>query len=173
MKFSNFCGIFAIVFVTATIILLASCSQDDDYYESDMYTLAEMGTRLDGGGESGALFPLMEGYFTESVQWKRRTADSLGNNIESHVVTCNINLRVVYNPHNPHDGVYYDGFVNDTVFDANINGGSNVVKNNIHFWATLGAKYIVRSDTLPDETLTVIGYVNKTVSPTNFHTIPQ
>ena len=41
-----FCGIFATVFVTTTMVLLASCSQDDDYYESDMYTLAEMGTRL-------------------------------------------------------------------------------------------------------------------------------
>ena len=52
MKFTNFCGIFATVFVTTTIILLASCSQDDDYYESDMYTLAEMETR-GGGGDPG------------------------------------------------------------------------------------------------------------------------
>ena len=52
MKFTNFCGIFATVFVTTTIILLASCSQDDDNYESDMYTLAEMGTRS-GGGDPG------------------------------------------------------------------------------------------------------------------------
>ena len=51
MKFTNFCGIFATLFVTTTIILLASCSQDDDYYESDMYTLAEMGTRLGGDPE--------------------------------------------------------------------------------------------------------------------------
>ena len=55
MKFKNFCGIFATLFVTTTIILLASCSQDDDYYEnSEMYTLAEMGTRLGGnGGDPG------------------------------------------------------------------------------------------------------------------------
>ena len=52
IKFSNFCGIFATLFVTTTIILLASCSQDDDYYESDMYTLAEMETR-GGGGDPG------------------------------------------------------------------------------------------------------------------------
>ena len=50
-KFLNFCGIFATVFVTTTIVLLASCSQDDDNYDSDMYTLAEMGTR--GGGNGG------------------------------------------------------------------------------------------------------------------------
>lgn len=53
-KITNFCGVFATLFVTTTIILLASCSQDDDYYESDMYTLAEMGTRLGGdGGDPG------------------------------------------------------------------------------------------------------------------------
>ena len=54
-KISNFCGIFATLFVTTTMVLLASCSQDDDNYESDMYTLAEMGTRLGdpepGGGD--------------------------------------------------------------------------------------------------------------------------
>ena len=53
-KFSNFCGIFATVFVTTTIVLLASCSQDDDNYDSDMYTMAEMGTRLGGKGEPGS-----------------------------------------------------------------------------------------------------------------------
>lgn len=52
MRKFSFCGIFATLFVTTTIILLASCSQDDDYYESDMYTLAEMGTR-GGGGDPG------------------------------------------------------------------------------------------------------------------------
>lgn len=53
MKFTNFCGIFATVFVTTTMVILASCSQDDDYYDnSEMYTLAEeMGTRLGGNGE--------------------------------------------------------------------------------------------------------------------------
>ena len=51
IKLSNFCGIFATVFVTTTVVLLASCSQDDDNYDSDMYTMAEMGTRLGGGGE--------------------------------------------------------------------------------------------------------------------------
>ena len=58
MKFTNFCGIFATLFVTTTIILLASCSQDDDYYEnSEMYTLAEMGTRLGGKGDPGGNDP--------------------------------------------------------------------------------------------------------------------
>ena len=42
MRKFSFCG-----------ILLASCSQDDDYYESDMYTLAEMETRSGGGDPGG------------------------------------------------------------------------------------------------------------------------
>ncbi len=53
IKISNFCGIFATLFVTTTMVLLASCSQDDDNYDSDMYTLAEMGTRLGGKGDPG------------------------------------------------------------------------------------------------------------------------
>ena len=53
IKFKNFCGIFATLFVTITMVLLASCSQDDDNYDSDMYTLAEMGTRLGGKGDPG------------------------------------------------------------------------------------------------------------------------
>ena len=52
-KISNFCGIFATLFVTTTMVLLVSCSQDDDNYDSDMYTLAEMGTRLGGGDPGG------------------------------------------------------------------------------------------------------------------------
>ena len=53
MRKFSFCGIFATLFVTTTIILLASCSQDDDSYESDMYTLAEMETRSGGGDPGG------------------------------------------------------------------------------------------------------------------------
>ena len=47
---------FATAFIAATIILVSSCSQDDDFYESDMYTMAEeLETRAGepgGGGES-------------------------------------------------------------------------------------------------------------------------
>lgn len=60
MKSKNFCGIFATLFVTTTIILLTSCSQDDDYYEnSEMYTLAEMGTRSGGGDPGGQPDPVI------------------------------------------------------------------------------------------------------------------
>ena len=38
---------------TVLVCSLMGCSQDDDNYESDMYTLAEMGTRLGGKGDPG------------------------------------------------------------------------------------------------------------------------
>ena len=55
MKKTNFCAIFATMFVAATVIMLASCSQDDEYYEDGLFTRAdEMMTR---GGEQGGYTP--------------------------------------------------------------------------------------------------------------------
>lgn len=36
---------------------ICSCNQDDDGYDSDMYTLAEMGTRMGGKGDPGGNDP--------------------------------------------------------------------------------------------------------------------
>ena len=48
MKKPTLCGIFATVFVVATVITLASCSQDDEYYEDGLFTRAdEMMTRAE------------------------------------------------------------------------------------------------------------------------------
>ena len=50
--FSTLCGICATAFIASTIITVSSCSQDDDYYESDMYTMAEpLETRAAEPGE--------------------------------------------------------------------------------------------------------------------------
>ena len=55
-EFSNFCSIFATAFIAATIILVSSCSQDDDFYESDKYTMAEeLETRACEPGEGDPL----------------------------------------------------------------------------------------------------------------------
>ena len=55
MKRTNLSGIFAAVFVAATVITLASCSQDDEYYEDGLFTRAdEMMTR---SGEQGGYTP--------------------------------------------------------------------------------------------------------------------
>ena len=55
MKKTNLSGIFAAVFAVATVITLASCSQDDEYYEDGLFTRAdEMMTR---GGEQGGYTP--------------------------------------------------------------------------------------------------------------------
>ena len=46
------------MFVVATVITLASCSQDDEYYEDGLFTRAdEMMTR--SGGESGGYVPII------------------------------------------------------------------------------------------------------------------
>ena len=57
MKRTNLSGIFAAVFVAATVITLASCSQDDEYYEDGLFTRAdEMMTRSGGDpGEGGEI----------------------------------------------------------------------------------------------------------------------
>ncbi|MBO7581194.1 MAG: hypothetical protein J6T38_06730 [Bacteroidaceae bacterium] len=67
-KIPNFCGIFATLFVTTTIIGLVSCSQDDDFYENnEMYTLAEeMGTRSGGGDPGGQPSPAII-HVTDSI----------------------------------------------------------------------------------------------------------
>lgn len=62
---TNFCGIFATTFMVATAITIASCSQDDDDYNSNMYTLAEkMETRSGGdpgGGTGGEALKILAG----------------------------------------------------------------------------------------------------------------
>ncbi len=55
MKKTNFCGIFATALIAVTIFTLASCSQDDEYYEDGLFTRAdEMMTR---SGEQGGYTP--------------------------------------------------------------------------------------------------------------------
>ena len=55
MKKTNLSGIFAAALIAVTIFTLASCSQDDEYYEDGLFTRAdEMMTR---GGEQGGYTP--------------------------------------------------------------------------------------------------------------------
>ena len=94
MTKTSFCGIFATLFVTTTMALLASCSQDDDYYESDMYTLAEMGTRLGGKGDPGDgeeyNIPV---YVTYYYLNKTDVEDYITSQLQvKHTVSCPINL---------------------------------------------------------------------------------
>jgi hypothetical protein len=50
MKRRNLSGIFATALIAVTIFTLASCSQDDEYYEDGLFTRAdEMMTRSEGG----------------------------------------------------------------------------------------------------------------------------
>ena len=53
-KYQIFSIIFATVFVATTTLLISSCSQDDDYYDTDMHTLAEK--RMTRSGEPQPAF---------------------------------------------------------------------------------------------------------------------
>ena len=94
-KISKFCGIFATLFVTTTMVLLVSCSQDDDNYDSDMYTLAEMGTRLGGGGDPGngeAPTPKPKTEYPYSVPKHNQTIEV--NNVTLSHVSFNLDFVV-------------------------------------------------------------------------------
>ena len=66
-----------LVVITALLGLLCGCSQEDDGYDSDMYTLAEeMGTR-GGGGDPGGNPP------KRVIRWDKRGAPaSLPNSLD-------------------------------------------------------------------------------------------
>lgn len=69
--FKFYCGIFATLFVATTATLLTSCSQEDDDYDTDMYTLAErMGTRANPGENSSSDGDDLDGYnSTDCAIW--------------------------------------------------------------------------------------------------------
>jgi len=153
MNFKNFCGMLATLFVTTTIILLASCSQDDDYYEnSEMYTLAEMGTRS-GGGDPGGTSPNYDGYYTDPdncggvalaiLYGEKKTMhpkyvygevkDSAGGNCTgmSHTKVCSVGqkLGLYCSEYNPVEGTNVDsivaalGDINGKIIFVDVNGG--------------------------------------------------
>ena len=82
MKTTNFCAIFATVFVAATVIMLASCSQDDEYYEDGLFTRAdEMMTRAGEPGGYTPTPPTPPPYFGNPV---KAGGDTIGINIEGY-----------------------------------------------------------------------------------------
>ena len=82
---------FATAFIAATIILVSSCSQDDDFYDSDMYTMAEeLETRA---GEPGG------GYTPTPISNDTTTATheflfSPTNNDTAKVFITNIEMKL-------------------------------------------------------------------------------
>ena len=116
IKIPNFCGIFATLFVTTTMVLLASCSQDDDNYDSDMYTLAEMGTRL-GGGDPGSggtgggntpfIYPTIDEIMSNTVVIQQ--AESAWNQMMADSTNHEYHERGFYIYYNRLTGEYYCG----------------------------------------------------------------
>ena len=97
MKKTNFCGIFATVFVVATVITLASCSQDDEYYEDGLFTRAD-GMMMRSGGEPGGggnqPRPILYYYLNQND-----FVDYVFPSVEVvHQVSCDINIAAFLNP---------------------------------------------------------------------------
>ena len=94
----DFCGIFATMFVAATIFTVSSCSQDDDYYESDMYTMAEpLETRAVEGGGGGTVLLRKDTMYTQYIfQFRpaqKDTAWVFGSTIDLRLFRANDELH--------------------------------------------------------------------------------
>ncbi|MDO5483231.1 MAG: hypothetical protein Q4F47_09390 [Bacteroidaceae bacterium] len=97
MKKTNFCAIFATMFVVATVITLASCSQDDEYYEDGLFTRAD-GMMMRSGGEPGGggnqPRPILYYYLNQND-----FVDYVFPSVEVvHQVSCDINIAAFLNP---------------------------------------------------------------------------
>ena len=84
MKRKNLSGIFAAVFAVATVITLASCSQDDEYYEDGLFTRAER-TIDDLEGNPGENFNRKEYIHSGDTTFVQRIGGFA------------VNLEVIYN----------------------------------------------------------------------------
>lgn len=159
MRKFSFCGIFATLFVTTTIILLASCSQDDDYYESDMYTLAEMETRLGDPEQGGGNGYDQEFPITRSIGWKINKNDSIA------IISCPVNLILRYDHFNNGGSVVYNGHANESIINVVVRGGNCYkVRDKLSYRVTLSADYIDQHDSSPNDTIAVEAYIDGSIN---------
>ena len=136
MTKTSFCGIFATLFVTTTMVLLASCSQDDDNYESDMYTLAEMGTRLggepeiyDNGIEQNTYIPGEEnccGLYTLIARWRDMYGRQAFMNDGIHTP---LNAKDMYEKGASWSNMWITNDQKRCSFDENFNEVAEYIKN--------------------------------------------
>ncbi|MDO4202682.1 MAG: hypothetical protein Q4D25_11295 [Bacteroidales bacterium] len=168
IKISNFCGIFATLFVTTTMVLLASCSQDDDYYDSDMYTLAEMGTRLGGKGDpgngtGGDLY--YEAKVTKSITF----IDTVIYESVSALVT----LKIKYNPDGSGSTIEYISCSDSLLKNLRIrnpNVGSTMYQNHLVIICSsaIDGTRVIHHDSLPDDSFAVTGQYKARYNPNLF-----
>lgn len=142
------------VAVTALFCVFCGCSQDDDYYDSDMYTLAEMGTRLgEGGGDPGGGSGNVDEEFTitRSINWKETEADSVT------LTTCNVTMKLAYNHYNMGGGVTYDSHNGDDLTNIVVMNGNCFRRGKyLHYTVRLRANYIAGNGS-PNDSMSVIG----------------
>ena len=158
----NLCGIFATMFVAAIIFSVSSCSQDDDYYESDMYTMAEpLETRAGlepspGGGNDNKMY---EATCTLNNVRFYENSFCMGGYLANSDIYVNAKWRSG-GLYNCVKYISYFGGRLDSVWvtESSTSGEWNGL---ITVSAKLSAKIIVQNDTLGYDTL--ILYANKSV----------
>lgn len=73
-----------VVVITVLFGILCGCSQEDDGYDNaDMYTLAEMGTRLGGKGDPGSGIKRKRVLFTLAADVTSKPRRNMGDSILS------------------------------------------------------------------------------------------
>lgn len=180
VKFTNFCGIFATVFILTTTVIIASCSQDDDYYESDMYTLAEkMETRSGGDpgtGGGGIDNTLYEATCSLSNVKFYTTPEYMGSWEESCDILVNARWReggILNNCVEYKSG----GSVNLDNIEVTNGKTSSVVNGLIYVTAYFTAQKIVLNDSVNDtvkyDTLLLYAKETQSVPRSNFHPVSQ
>ena len=99
MKRTSFCGIFATVFAAVTVFTLASCSQDDEYYEDGLFTRADgmmtgIGGDPGGSGNQPQPRPILYYYLNQND-----FVDDVFPSVEVvHQVSCDIAIAAFLNP---------------------------------------------------------------------------
>ena len=145
MKKTNFCGIFATVFVAATVITLASCSQDDEFYEEGLFTRAdEMMTR--SGGEPGGYTP------TEKSRYVFENDIPFTFTGEGESINTNVSFKIeVENKDLARGTTELLGCSDESLQDLKCRSRIILYKerNHVNCYINLTAIQIVPNDTLP------------------------
>lgn len=129
-------------------VILSACSQDDDGYESDMYTVANECTTRSGGDPGGSENFIYTHLFQRGFEFKRDDNDSL-------IVNSNVVLNLRYDKTLGTGSIDYIRHDNENLFNLRVEGYLQEKGMYLHFSATVYANMIIEHDTLPNETILV------------------
>ena len=146
-----FSGIFAAVFVATTTLIISSCSQDDDYYDTDMHTLAEKKMTRSGDPGSQNEDPRT---LTISKNFYLGEKDSLTCLAQAQVQLC---ITYYKNLNIPGTVTYVSHTSSQNLENVRAKGDANIIRGILHWRGTVYADLTIQRDSLPDTTLFVQG----------------